>query len=351
MIPYFLLLLVPSTFALVNTRKVSLLLWLLTFFLFVVFVGFRFEVGPDWQPYVYIHSSISNQDFGDIILQAEPLSYLLFWISEKLGFEVYLSNVVGAIIMMVGVFSFARRTANPWIAVLAAAPYFIIVMGMSGVRQAMAAGIILLLFSRWERYSLLTRCAYILIAAMFHTSALINNIFLVTKLNIPLRYKVVFGALIFLLTMYLSFEVSMYADNVARYKQRYLDEPLLVMSFGSLYHILMIAIPAVIGFLFRKRIVSYIHSPAMLRYGLYAVLIVIVINFISSTVASRLTVYLYFIPMMVYPALMFIFGKRAQSTVAFLIIVFHITIMAAWLMLGNHSFAYVPYKNVLFQDE
>ncbi len=347
MIPYFLLLMIPSTFALLNTRRLSLFLWYGTLIIFVLFVGLRFEVGPDWVQYGYIHTTLAYQSFWEVITQPEPLSYLLFWTSERIGYHIYLSNLVAAIIMLTGVFAFARRTMNPWLAVVAATPYFIIVMGMSGVRQTMAAGIILFLFSRWEKYSFIKRGIYILIAAMFHTSALVNNVFLVIKLNIAMRYKLALGLLIALATVYLGFGVSVYSDNVVQYQQRYIDNSdVMDQSFGSIYHIAMIAVPALIGFVYRRKLDPYIHSYSLMNFGLYASGIIFVLNFLSSTVASRLTVYLYFIPMMVYPALVATYGKRQMASI-FAVVIFHMLILLAWFKLGNHAFAYNDYKNIL----
>lgn len=350
MVPYFIVLMIPSIFALFNTRKLSLILWYFTFVIFVVFVGCRFEVGPDWGPYGYIHENIAYFSFWEVVSQAEPLSYLLFWISETSGFHVYLSNIVGAVILMTGVFCFARRTVNPWLAVVTASPYFIFVMGMSGVRQTMAAGVILLLFSRWERYSFLTRGLFILGAAMFHTSALVNNIFLVIKMNIALRYKIALGLIILTITIYLGFEVSMYSDNVIKYQQRYLESSFIEHSFGSLYHIAMIAIPGFLGFIFRKRIVSNIHNPSLLYFGVYGSLSIFMINFVSSTVASRLTVYLYFVPMMVYPALVTTLGRRARLGSIFAVIAFHLMILFVWFTFATHGFSYTNYQNILWND-
>jgi hypothetical protein len=337
-------------FALFNTRRLSLVAWYITFFIFVGFVGLRYEVGPDWVQYAYIHSSLAYYTFWQVAIQAEPLSYLLFWASQTLGYEVYLSNIVAAFLVMLGVFCFARRTANPWISLVVATPYFIIVMGMSGVRQAMAAGILLFLFSRWERYSFTKRALYILSAAMLHTSALINNIFLVIKMHIAMRYKVAIGLAILLFTLYLSSSVPIYSENVVRYQQRYLEGSFIEKSFGSIYHIAMIIVPAVLGFIFRRRIMDSIHSPSLLRFGLYAALGIFIINLFSSTAASRLTIYLYFVPMMVYPALTTIYGKRSQLTVIVAILAFHFLILFTWFTFGNHSFAYIPYKNLLFNE-
>ncbi len=350
MTPYFLLLLLPSVFALFNTHRLSLAAWYFTFVIYVAFVGLRFEVGPDWMQYGLIHTSLADYDFLEVAAQAEPLSYLLFWSSQNLGFDVYFSNIVAALIVMTGVFCFARRTANPWVALIVATPYFIIVMGMSGVRQAMAAGILLFLFSRWERYRLHTRVFYILVAAMFHTSALVNNIFLVLKMKISMQYKILLGIVVLLFTFYLSSSVPIYSENIVRYQQRYLEGSFMEKSFGSIYHIAMIAVPAALGFIFRKRIIYNIHSTTLLRFGLYASLSIVMINFVSSTVASRLTVYLYFVPMMVYPALTTIYGKRSETGMIVAIVLFHFILLFTWFTLGNHAFAYMPYKNLLFDD-
>ncbi|MFZ4125920.1 MAG: EpsG family protein [Rickettsiales bacterium] len=342
------MLLIPSLFALVNPGRLSIVLWYVTFFLFMLFVGFRLEVGPDWQQYRYIHQSLAYFDFWEVIDQAEPLSYLLFWTSQNTVDDVYLSNVVASFIMLTGVFAFARRTANPWLALVSATPYFIIVMGMSGMRQTIAAGIILFLFSRWENYSFIRRGGYILIAALFHTSALVNNIFLITKLNIHLRYKLLFGSIVLLITLYLGTNVPIYAENIGRYQQRYLEGNFIDLSLGSIYHIAMIFVPAVLGFVFRKRMSETVYNPSLLSFGLYAAVTILAINIFYPTVASRLTVYLYFLPMMVYPALVVTLGRRAQMISVFAVITFHMLILMTWFLFGNHAFAYIPYKNILF---
>lgn len=341
---------IPCAFALLNVRRISLLLWYTTFITYLLFIGLRYRVGPDWWQYSYIHTSLAYYNFWDIMFRPEPLSYFLFWLSETLGFHVYLSNIVAAAILMIGVLCFARRTASPWLALVAATPYFIVVVSMSGIRQSMAAGIMLFLLSRWERYSFLKRGLYILVAAMFHTSALANNILLVTKLNIPLRYKLFIGTLVLLMTFYLGSEVPLYADNVLQYRHRYLEGNYSVESIGSLYHIAMIAFPALLGFIYKKRIADNVYNPTLLDFGLYASLAVFIINLFSSTVASRLTIYMYFVPMIVYPALVASAGPRTKLLAMFAVIMFHFLILASWFTLGNVAFAYIPYQNILFND-
>jgi len=351
MFPYITLLTLPSLLAIINPRGVSRSLWYLTLFVFILFVGLRYDVAPDWSEYVRLHAHVQGQDFASVIAKPEPFSYGLFWISEHVGMHVYLTNIVAAVIFLAGVFSFAKRTFNPWLAVVAATPYFIVVVGMSGVRQAMAAGIVLFLLGHWEKFSYLKRLGYIVLAALFHTSALVCSILLIAQMRMRLVYKVMAGGMILGITLYLAFEVPVFAENILKYKERYIENPSGRDSIGSLYHIAFIVLPALLALIFSKYISPYVHNGLLLKYGIYAAFFVLVLNFIptlSTTLASRLTVYLYFVPMMVYPALTTLLGPRSWVFATFIIALFHMAMLVGWLMTANHADEYLPYQNLLF---
>ena len=112
----------------------------------------------------------------------------------------------------------------------------------------------------------------------------------------------------------------------------------------------MIAFPAMLGFIYKKRIMDSIYNPGLLDFGLYASLAVFMINLFSSTVASRLTIYLYFVPMIVYPALVVSTARGTKLLAMFGVIMFHFLLLGSWFMLGNVAFAYLPYQNILFND-
>ncbi len=344
------MMLLPTVCAFMNTRRLSLTLWYSTFVVYLLFIGLRYDVGADWEPYVYIHSIITQNTLWDVLARSEPLSYGIIWLSATLGYDVYLTNFIAAFITLAGVFAFARCTVNPWLALITTTPYFLFVMGMSGIRQTMAAGVVLFLFSRWDRYSLIRRGGLILIAAMFHTSALINNLFLILKMNIPLRFKVVLGIAIFMLTVYLGMEVAVYADNIDRYQDRYFGQSVMERSFSSLYHIAMIAIPALLALLFRRRIRPYIHNSSLLQFGILAALVVAAMSFMNPTVASRLSNYLYFLPMMIYPALVIGAGRHNHQMAMVTVVAFHFALLAVWFNFANHAFSYLPYRSILFDN-
>ncbi len=349
MAAYIILILLPSFFAFLNPRRISYPSWILVFVIYVLFVGLRYEVGPDWGQYIQLHAMASELSLGEIAFLTEPFSYTLFWFSELFGTGVYFTNIVAAIIMMCGVYSFSKHTCNPWISLLAASPYFIFVVGMSGIRQIMAAGVILILLANWNQISLKRRGAYILGAAFFHTSALVNSLFIIAQLRLHLFYRLFFGGIILAITIFLGSKLAIFSENISRYEQSYISDPQGAASLGSIFHIAMIAIPAFLAFIFRRRIAPYISKPQLLSFGLYATLGVIVLNFFSSTAASRLTIYLYFVPMMVYPAFTYILGKRNMQIAILGIVILHVLLLAGWLSLANNASAYLPYQNVIFK--
>ena len=181
MTPYFLLLSVPMLASMVvaierRPRAVGWLWMLPVFALYLVFVGWRNWTGSDWYSYQAIHSRVLNQTFLETMSEAEPLSYGLFWLTRYFGYGFHLSNAIAAFIFLGGVFAFAMQTPNPFLAVVVASPFLVIVMGMSALRQSMAIGVLFLLFSIWRRTNLAVRLGLIGLAALFHLSAVVMAI-------------------------------------------------------------------------------------------------------------------------------------------------------------------------------
>jgi hypothetical protein len=163
------------------------------FLIFVVIVGLRYRVGMDWANYEAIHSNMIRFSLGNVLSGSEPLSNTLFWISKRFSNGSLITNVAAAFILMFGVFSLARQTSDPWIAIVAATPYLVVVIGMSGIRQAMAMGVFLFALANWYRYSAAKRFIFIAIASLFHTSAIILACFAVFELRMKFAYKVAMG--------------------------------------------------------------------------------------------------------------------------------------------------------------
>ena len=351
MIPYLILLSIPALFALNFRARIQKDKFYFVLLIFVLFVGLRYQVGADWGGYSYIHRILRDEDFAELWNRSEPLSYMLFWISEHLGWDMLLSNLVAALILIVGVFSFARRTLNPWLAVLAATPYLIIAFGMTGIRQVMGVGVILFVLSKWDRISIYARGAGVVVASLFHSSALIGGILVIMTLRVPMWMKLVAGTAIGALGLYVAQSADIYADSMQDYQRRYLDDTNSVISPGSMFHVGLILLPASIGYWYRLKLKHLVHDDRLLWIGIVGGFCLVPLNLLSSTAASRLMLYFYFLPMMVYPALTLAFGRSQRRQVTQMIVLAHFVILAAWFQFGNNSFAHIPYRNVLFEDE
>ena len=302
MIPYFALLTVPAVLALSPRPVNNRLLLLVVFLVFVFFSGFRYRVGMDWNNYDYIHLMVGNLTFSEAITQSEPLSRALFWLSAQLDSHMLVTNIVAAALLALGIFTLAQRAANPWLAVVAATPYLFIAFGMPAVRQAMAIGVVFFALSRWHKDGLVVRTALLLIAALFHTSAVLAFVLIFAELRTGRRLQ---GALAILLSAaigYLVFFSDFFAERLEFYESTYLGEE-SIMSPGALMHMALVWLPAAVYLVFRRSLSRYIIDDSLALHGSVAAIALVPVYFVSSTGGSRAILYLFFIPMLVYPAL------------------------------------------------
>ena len=340
---------VPSALAVITARR-DLTFWItMVFILFVFLIGFRFNVGMDWSNYESAHASISRQPLLDMLLHPEPASNLLFWVSANLGLGSLLSNVVAASILMVGVLSFARQTRNPWIAVVAATPYLIIAFGMSGIRQAMASGIVLFALANWDRPTLIGKSAWMIVASLFHTSALLGVLLVLWETHIRLTYKIALAVIVSGAVYFVSGIADLYEGNWQFYQDAYLGGVGSIASPGALFHIALIALPAAIFVLNRRKISALLPCSHLLWSGVWMTGAVAILFTVSTTAASRLTLYLYFVPMLTYAALPAIVTRQHRDAIVGGILLFHFAVLASWLFFANNSSAHIPYRNLLFQ--
>jgi hypothetical protein len=348
--PYFALLSVPTALAVFYNRDRSRILLVPVFVLFVVFVGLRYRVGMDWNNYDAIHESMLYLSFAEAVARSEPLSYALFWTSSNTGWHMTLTNLVCATLLVLGVFACANRTPNPWLGVVAATPYAIIAFGMSGVRQSLAIGVTLFVFAYWRRWSSSQRLIGIGVASLFHTSALFVAIFAIWELRLQLLPKLVAAAVIGGALIYSLQASDVYSSNVDAYVDNYLSGEEAIISPGALLHMSLVQLPAIVYLLMQSRAARHVDDAKLLWLGAWAAVGLIGVYLISTTAASRLVLYLYFLPIAVYPALSESVGPGHRIASVFVLSILHVLVLAAWLTLANNSNAHIPYRNILLED-
>ena len=167
---------VPSSLALTGTRRAGFLL-LVVGLLYWLMVGFRFQIGMDWNNYIVIYQWKSTYSLAQLLVDREPGYGLLTWIAAQTGGGMVFINAVSGLVFCWGLIAVARRCPEPWIAIAIATPLLVVAVAMSATRQAIAEGIIAYLFATWERRSTLTRIGLVVCASLFHFSALFVLVF------------------------------------------------------------------------------------------------------------------------------------------------------------------------------
>lgn len=180
MIPYWLLFLLPVLAAVLPIRGNAQFRALMMRSFAVVatlMIGLRYQIGVDWITYLdYVYRAIGVSLFEAIKL-GDPGYMAINWLSAKLGLGIVGVNLIGGGLFVYGLLRFCKQQPFPWIAIVVAVPFLIIVVGMEYVRQAMALGFIFLAMSIWEKKSIFKYCFLILIAALFHRSAVVMLFF------------------------------------------------------------------------------------------------------------------------------------------------------------------------------
>ncbi|MXO82065.1 hypothetical protein GRI35_01590 [Altererythrobacter aestiaquae] len=311
------------------------------------FVGLRHHVGMDWNNYLrMIYAVNTAPTFFDIFRYAEPFYAILLWIGAESGWGIYLTNLIAAFITMAGIFAFAKRTHEPWLALVAALPFLITVISMTANRQSTAVGVLMLFLAYWHRLNVPMRVLAVFICAGFHASALIFLAFIVVDLRLPKALKVA-GMAIFALAAIYVLQTSGFA---AYYDQAYgRGQSEEVQSSGAIFHVAMTALPALLYLIFGK-FAPTAFPPSLLRnMSIAAALTLLIIPF-ASAAAGRISFYWFPVAMWVIAAIPSAVDPKLRKLVRFLISGAMVSLMFGWLMFANSAVGHIPYLNALFVD-
>eukprot|EP01037_Dinobryon_pediforme_P016825 gene16825-17006_t len=147
--------------------------WLFVILLFATLIGYRYEIGPDWNAYIDYLLRNLDIDFADSISQSDPGYQALNWLSGKLDFGIFGVNFLGGLIFMLGLVTLCVSQPQPWLALVVSVPYLVNIVAMGYTRQAVALGLVMAALSALIARSTLIFVGLVLIGATFHKSAVI----------------------------------------------------------------------------------------------------------------------------------------------------------------------------------
>lgn len=352
MLVYWLLFFIPLL-ALVyparNSHALQNISWLFAGIFFTLIIGFRYEVGGDWSSYLdKIYTLEYLKESGATWLAHRTIGNdagysLLNWFSVSLGGGIYLVNLVCACIFMAGIMTFCKRQPVPWLALLIAVPYIIIVLGMGYTRQGVAFGFELLALNAFANGRLRRFVILIILGALFHKS-LVLLLPLAAVANsrnrlLTLTWVSVTVAVAGLLLLQEHHE-AMWNNYVTRGRE----------SDGGPIRVAMNAIPAAMILLFRHRLFPRDNERKLYICMALAALACIPLVFLASTAVDRMALYLMPIQIALFARLPFIFRNTlVRSAFTWGIVAFYALIEFVWLNFASHAHAWLPYQFAWFK--
>lgn len=339
--PYWLMFLVPAWAVLTPGRlrpSQARVVWVVVGVLFALMMGLRHEVGGDWLNYLPHFRETASRDFMEVMSRGDPGYYGLNWLVAHAGGSIYHVNLVCAVIMMWGTVVFCRAQPNPWLALMAAVPYMLVVVGMGYTRQAVALGFALLALTALGNGRTRSFVIWIAVGATFHKSAVL---LLPIAALAASRNRVMTAGLVAVSTVLLYY--LLLADTSEVLWENYVEAK--YQSDGGLIRVLMNVVPAVLLILFRKHLVPNLQQRKLwLWIAVFALACLPLVGF-ASTAVDRVALYL-------IPLQLFVFSRvpRLASTVQVRtplvvgVVGYYAAVLFVWLNFATHAFAWLPYQ-------
>lgn len=322
-----------------NTRRSRIGLNLLLV-AFAIVIGLRYQVGGDWFNYIRTLDLLAYSSFANAVSYKDAGFGLVAWISTRIGADIYGADFFCGAILIYGLAKFARRQPDAWLAVTAAVPYLVIVVGMGYVRQAAAIGFVMLALIQFEQRSYYRFLGWMGAAALFHAGSLCilplaALVMLRKRRDLILPLMIVAGLLYF-------FVLRDRLSAVTEYTDAQMD------SSGALVRLFMNAVPSVMFFIIRKRIC--VDDQAKALWSLFSVVSIAMVMLFeispSTTLLDRIG--LYFIPIQ-----LFVFGHLPVTIdsrvaggrlVAYFVIFYYAAVLFVWSTYSAHASAWLPYQ-------
>ncbi|MDW2309489.1 EpsG family protein [Vibrio sp. 1075] len=310
-----------------------------------VFIGFRDQVGGDWFNYENMFEAISYLPFFGSVVYTDPAYAAINFFVSKIGYSIHLVNTICALIFVLCIFLIANRTKFPVLFYFCIFPYLVVVVALGYTRQSAAIAlfslaIVYLLEQSQRKYWVCT-----LLAILFHKTAVVSILFLLMANNKNIKnhkFKLAFIGLPFILffgyilsdKMLVMYELYFYGD---------------IDSKGAFLRILILTIPSLLFFIYYKELKAHSrYDFRLLSFLAIAPLALLLLVFISSTMADRLSLYFYVVQALIFVAIIEVCEIRTRYISFFIISIFSFAQLYFWLSFSYWAVNYwLPYGTIL----
>lgn len=305
---------------------------------------FRYEVGADWYAYEVMYQTARSTRLEGALSISDPLFSLLLWVSGQFDWGIYFPNAVCSLVLVIGVIMLAVQLRQPWLAMLAAVPYLLIVVGFGYIRQAAALGFILMALASVGRGAMIRSIFLLLVASAFHTTA--AGVFPFFALALANRNKL----RIFVITALGSLGMLAFLSRQLEvFETTYIDSD--YQSSGAWVRI---ALSALASFFILIRWRTFECPPrtrsiwigfAIANFAAMALLLLIP----SSTAVDRVSLYFSLIQLIFFANLAqhLRFSGRMELFARLLVAGCAVAVQLVWLVFATQADSWVPYKTIV----
>jgi hypothetical protein len=319
------------------------LAWLGMVAIAAVTIGFRHQVGGDWDTYLDIYGALSTSDFLDAIATTDPGYAALNWLSGQLGWGVYGVNLVCGIVFAWGTAKFAARQPIPWMAWVICIPYLLIVVAMGYTRQGIALGLIFWGLTYLQDGRRWIFALLVAIAGLFHKTAI-----LMMTLAFVLHTGLGWVNAIALLAALATAAIGLLFTYIEVFWSNYVESNM--SSEGGAIRVWMNAVPAGVMLAMGLKWQRRWPDPGHWRYITWASIGCVFLVGFSSTAVDRAALYLAPLQVYVWARFPLLFPGLAQrAAVAVGICMTYAAVLFVWLTWGLHAQYWLPYRNILFE--
>ncbi len=341
-----------------NPKALTIYPFIFLTILFTCFIGLRYKVGCDWEVYKYLFdlSDCSSDKFCTIYnspiqyLKSQEIGYsFLSLLIKSSGGNFYFLNFVSSLLFVIPLLKFCSTLSRPYLAILISYPYLITVIGLGTIRQSIAIAFLLICINELKKYKFYNFYFLNFFSILFHYS---SSIFFFLPFIVDLKkrknFRIIRNALYVVFFVFI-FCVLFIENNYFKYQLHLYSGYNPISITSPLFVWFMIAIPAANILLNYKYFKDDDDNKFWRNYSIIGILMLFLI-FVNNVISLRLL--LYFLPIKIYsfsklPELKIL--KISPKYIYLTIIFFSFSILTIWLNFANHSYCYLPYKNLLLR--
>lgn len=317
-------------------------------FFLIFFIGFRHEIGGDWTAYL---NHFENFDTSSIfsIFNSWDIGYAFFeYISSVFGFGIYGVNTLCAIFFTLS-FLYFIKIFNLKLsrALLIAFPYLIMVVAMGYSRQGVAIGFAMVFFALLYQRKLLKSLVFLLLATLFHKTAIVSII--VLFLN---RRFINFKTIVISIPFVVLYVYILLPRLQGLYINYFLQE---MQSSGAIVRIFINIVASFILIVFAKRYKTIFGErdfefwKPFIYISIVVFLFAILLNI--TTIADRILLYFYPLQIVVFSRMLYLIKDKNLKNICFLgYILFSFLILFIFLNFVTYSEHWIPYNNLLLME-